>query len=256
MLYYRPYISVEEGDYVSSILIVEDDVIIGKKIEQLIIGMGKDIKVIKAKDGTVALQIADNIAIDIFIIDIKLPDYDGIELAKKFRKNYPYSPIIIESSKGDSVFQNIVHDQIGNLAFLKKPFLDSKLIAKVNDALGLVEHLYESSLKIRQNNFLRVINTKDIIYIEKIKDKKKISIVFYDRYRKRLVIEEFSGLSLYSLMDKLENKNELLRCHKSFIINPKMIERLNYVENTLILKYTEIEIPIGKTYKAAINYLL
>jgi|AKZA01.1.fsa_nt_gi LytTr DNA-binding domain. len=54
----------------------------------------------------------------------------------------------------------------------------------------------------------------------------------------------------------LEDENSLLRCHKGYIINPKMIEKLYYANNTISLKYAEEVIPIGKIFKNDIDLLL
>lgn len=239
-----------------TILIVEDNALVRNEIQKLINSMGNNVKVMNARNGNEALQIADHMSIDVFVIDIGLPDCDGIELSIQLRRTYPHTPIIIESSNCDSIYKNKVHDQIENLAFLTKPFSASKLIAKITHALNLADILSDSILKIRQNNYLRVIKIKEIIYIEKIKGQKKIAIATYSDYKKSVIIEEFSGCSLRAILDIPDDKKELLRCHKSYAINPKMIERLNYGSDTISLKYTEREIPIGKTFKNTVALLL
>jgi Response regulator containing CheY-like receiver, AAA-type ATPase, and DNA-binding domains len=73
--------------------------------------------------------------IDVFIIDIELPDWNGIELVIVIRKTYPYQPIIIESSQGEAQYQEQVYNRIADLAFIKKPYIHEKIIEKVNHAL-------------------------------------------------------------------------------------------------------------------------
>jgi len=239
-----------------AILIVEDNPIISAQIEKSINSIGKDIKILKSKEGVRALKIAETIEIAVFIIDIGLPDWDGVELANEIRKTYPYHPIIIESSKNDPQYQIHIHDQIENLAFLKKPYTNEKLIAKVKHALDIAKSLGSNQLKIKQNGFSRLIEINDILYIEKVKGKRKIEIILYHSHRQSLIREEFISVSLSALLETLKDKRDLFRCHKAYIVNPKMIEKLNYVNNTISLKYTEAEIPIGKTYKKSIDLLL
>jgi len=238
------------------LLIVEDDPTISAQIETCINSINRDIKVLKTKKGKIALKMAGIINFDAFILDIGLPDWNGIELAKELRKTYPMQPIIIESSEGDTHYQTQIHDQIENLAFLKKPFLNEKLIVKVNHALDIAQNLSTNSLKIEQNGFSSFIELKDVLYIEKVKGQRKIEIVSYHKHKQKLMREEFRNLTLSSLLDILKDKKSLLRCHKGYLINPKMIERLNYANNTVTLKYTDEEIPIGKTYKNAIDLIL
>lgn len=239
-----------------TILIVEDDTIIREQIESSLNSIDSNIRILKSKEGKKALEIATVVDIDVFIFDIGLPDWDGIKLAREIRKTYPHHPIIIESSQGDAQFQIDIHDQIENLAFLKKPYPTEKLITKIKVALNISESLGTKQLKIKQNGFSRLIELNDILYIEKVKGKKKIEIILYNQHHRTLTREEFMGVTLSSLLDSLKNKRELFRCHKGYIINPKMIEKLNYANNTISLKHTEEEIPIGKTYKNNIDLLL
>lgn len=243
------------GEGLQAILIVEDNELIQREIELSISNIDRGIKIMTAKEGKEALQIVENMAIDVFIIDIGLPDMNGITLAKEIRKKYRYNPIIIESSMGNSVYQNKVHDQIQNIAFLKKPYSSKKMILKISNALDMAESLNVKSLKIKQNSYMRVININEILYIEKVKGTKKIVVTLYSP-NKRCLVEESASCSLSSLLANLENKNELIQCHKGYIINPKMIEKLNYVNDTVLLKYTDKEIPIGKTFRSALALLV
>lgn len=238
------------------ILIIEDDIRISDQIETAIQGIDRNIKILKSAEGKRALQIAETMDIDIFIIDIRLPDWNGIELAKEIRKSYAYQPIIIESSESNPTLQMIVHDQIENLAFLSKPFEDAKMIVKVQRALDIARNIGTNQLKIKQNGFVRIIEIDDILYIEKVKFQKKIEMHLYNQKSQRLTKEIFAGLSLSSLLEMLKNDRDLFRCHKGYIINPKMIKKLNYADNSISLHYTEDRIPIGKTYKKAMDLLL
>lgn len=229
------------------ILIVEDDIHIREEIEKTVNSIDRDIRILTSKDGKEALTIIESIAIDIFIIDIGLPDWDGIALAKEIRKNYQYSPIIIESSKGNSTYQNKVLKEIKNLAFFRKPFSYSEFTAITKYAINLVKNLNVKKLLIKQNNQLRIFMLQDILYIEKIKNKKRFCIVSYDNDINDLIEEEFFGYTLDTLLELSEN--ELIRCHKSFLVNPKMIKKINYTNDTVTLKYTETQIPLGKTFK-------
>lgn len=229
---------------------------ISDQIEQAIRRSDRDVRILKAKEGASALKIMKTMEVNVFIIDIGLPDCDGIEIAKEIRKIYPFHPIIIESSRSDAEFRAHVHDMIENLAFLSKPYTSEKLMIKVNHALDIANSIGTNQLRINQNGFSKIFEIRDIVYIEKVKNKKKIAIYFYNQNRQCLVQEELQGLSLNAIMDMLKNKRELFRCHKGFIVNPKMIEGLNYVNNTINMKYTQEEIPIGKTFKSGIDSIL
>lgn len=238
------------------ILVVEDDPIIRDEIENAILSIDNNIKVINADDGKTALKVAQSISVDVFILDIGLPDYDGLELAKDIRKTYLFNPIIIQSSNSEASYQQEVHDQIENLAYLSKPYSKQKLVEKIKRSLKVAHRLGSNQLKIKQNGFCRIIDIKDILFIEKVKGYKNVEICFYDQNLNRVYREELLGISLNSIIDMLSYKCDLLRCHKSYIVNPKAIKKLNYAENTISLNHTSYKVPIGKTYKTIVDAIL
>ena len=238
------------------ILVVEDDQIISNEIENVILGIDNNIKVINADDGQTALKVAQTIRVDVFILDIGLPDYDGLELAKDIRKTYLFNPIIIQSSNSKASYQQEVHDQIENIAYLSKPYSKQKLIEKIKRSIEIAHRLGGNQLKIKQNGFCRIIDIDDILFIEKIKGYKNVEISLYDQNLNQVYREELLGISLSSIIDMLSYKCDLLRCHKSYIINPKAIKKLNYAENTISLNHTSYKIPIGKTYKTIVDSIL
>ena len=238
------------------ILVVEDNTVVSDKIERIIHGIDSDIKVLKTNEGQRALKISQAINVDVFIIDIGLPDYDGLELAKEIRKTYFYHPIIIQSCKDEAAYQIEVHDQIENLAYLSKPYSSEKLIIKIKHSLNIAKKLGTNQLKIKQSGYFRIIEVKDILFIEKIKSSKKIEIYFYDQDSGYIHTEIFNRITLNDISDMLKYKRDLLRCHKGYIVNPKVIKKLNYTDNTISLKFTEYVVPIGKTYRDSIDLIL
>lgn len=242
-----------------TVLIVEDDNKIRDQIEKTIQQMKEDFKTLAVHDIKSALELAEMVAVDIFILDVKLPDGNGIELAKKLRVTYPNQPIIIESSEQDLSFQKLVHDEIENLAFLEKPYSWEKLQTKMERALDIVKNQTTRKLVIEQNGFTYFFELNEVMYIETIKGSKWVDIVLYDRERDSLVRKTLKGFTLNKLIEDLPYKNALMRCHNSYIVNPQMITRWNYSPaqgNTIILKYQNIEIPIGKTYRNKIAPLV
>lgn len=117
------------------ILVVDDEIgaltLIGIMLERG--GFG----VLKAKDAKSALVVLDQNAPDMIILDVMMPEMDGIELCKviRGRQDTGGTPILILSARGDaeSIMRGI---EAGANDYLPKPILHHDLVAKVRSMLG------------------------------------------------------------------------------------------------------------------------
>ena len=89
------------------------------------------------------LKAVEDTVYDLYIIDINLPESDGISLLKKLRQKYPHVPVIMVSGYSD--IETIMDAYaVGCDEYLKKPFDLRELEIKVdklmnNNLLGLSE---------------------------------------------------------------------------------------------------------------------
>lgn len=76
------------------ILIVDDSTIIRNSLKT---GIGGHYEVLEAEDGAIGLNVAKDNKVDMFIIDVNMPNMDGITLTSKLREipEYQKSPIIM-----------------------------------------------------------------------------------------------------------------------------------------------------------------
>ncbi len=87
-----------------------------------------------AFDGISALKMAAESVFDLFILDIMLPDKNGIEVCKELRSNNIKSPILFLTALGTS--ENIALGlNIGADDYLVKPFKFIELNARINALL-------------------------------------------------------------------------------------------------------------------------
>ena len=111
-----------------NILVVDDDKEIVKAIE---IYLGKEnYKIYKAYDGEQALEQIKNNDIKLVILDIMMPNKDGIETLQELRKSKNI-PVIMLSAKSEDV-DKINGLNIGADDYVTKPFNPVELIARVN----------------------------------------------------------------------------------------------------------------------------
>jgi DNA-binding NtrC family response regulator len=111
------------------VLIVDDERDICWALESILRQMNlKPVSVINAE---MALKQLQYIPFKLAFVDVKLPDMDGIKLARLVRETFPYLPIILISGYYYQDDQTI-QEELGKLyvAFIEKPF-DVKEIRQV-----------------------------------------------------------------------------------------------------------------------------
>jgi DNA-binding NtrC family response regulator len=88
-----------------------------------------------ALTGTEALnKIEKNDSIDVVILDIRLPDIDGIDVLRNIRKKHPLIEVIIIS--GFATINSAVESlKLGAFDYLEKPFDINDLISKAKKAV-------------------------------------------------------------------------------------------------------------------------
>ncbi|MFL0165922.1 response regulator transcription factor [Candidatus Clostridium helianthi] len=114
-----------------SILVVDDEKDIREVIEIYLINEG--FEVITACDGLEALEKLKNEAIDLIILDIMMPELDGIRTCLKIREEKKM-PIIMLSAKSEDS-DKILGLNIGADDYVVKPFNPLELVARVKSQI-------------------------------------------------------------------------------------------------------------------------
>jgi two-component system, OmpR family, response regulator len=115
----------------SKILIVDDDPHIRELASVFLRNAGFEI--VEAGDGKDALAKLDAIKVDLFIIDIMMPNMDGWELCQELRAAYDL-PILMLTAKGETS-QKVKGFQLGSDDYLVKPFEPLELVERVKALL-------------------------------------------------------------------------------------------------------------------------
>jgi len=109
------------------ILVVDDE----KPIADILqFNLKKDgYEVFCAYDGDEALELVEEVQPDLILLDIMLPEKDGMEVCKEIRKKYEM-PIIMLTAK-DSEIDKVLGLELGADDYVTKPFSTRELLARV-----------------------------------------------------------------------------------------------------------------------------
>ena len=118
------------------ILIVEDEKSIAHFISTIL--NSNDYETLLARSGSEAKTMISSHCPDLVILDLGLPDMDGIEIIKKIR-SWSNLPIIVVSARGEDADKVVALDA-GADDYLTKPFSVEELLARIRVALRRVRY--------------------------------------------------------------------------------------------------------------------
>ena len=127
----RRYFSMERG----TILIVDDEHNIADLVELYIAREG--FRVLKASNGTDALKVVEREHPRLVILDVGLPDFDGLEVCRRLR-THSQIPVIFLTAR-DSEVDRVLGLELGADDYLTKPFSPAELVARVKAVLRRVD---------------------------------------------------------------------------------------------------------------------
>ncbi|MEG0134037.1 MAG: response regulator transcription factor [Clostridium sp.] len=131
-----------------NILVVDDEKEIRDAINIYL--RGENLKVFNASNGIQALEILEEKNIHLIVLDIMMPQMDGIKTCLKIRETNNI-PIIMLSAKGEDS-DKILGLNVGADDYITKPFNHLELVARVKSQL----RRYENPLSMENKDFIKV----------------------------------------------------------------------------------------------------
>jgi two-component system response regulator AtoC len=148
----------------ADVLVIEDKASFAEMLVSNLEDAG--ISVSCAKRGREALQIFKKEKIEIALIDLKLPDIDGIDLLRELKK-YDYDTTFIIMTAYGTIERAVEAMKLGAHDFLTKPFDVEHVINLVNRILGERRCVYENILlreeTERLQGFPEIVGTSEAI---------------------------------------------------------------------------------------------
>ncbi len=168
------YNKILSGDFLMKILIVEDEKELAKNLSTLLTAENFIVKT--EYNGNKALDVIFAENFDIIILDIMLPELDGLKIIKALRKEHIKTPVIMLTAKND-IADKVKGLDAGADDYIVKPFSTSELIARIR---AVLRRFRDDMSEIVEIDDLKInIETKEIFYNNNKMDltKKEYSIV-------------------------------------------------------------------------------
>ena len=115
-----------------SVLVVEDEQSIASFVSLYLKNAGYAVRAVGTGSGALNAVAAEMPSL--IVLDLNLPDMDGIEICRRLRGGGENMPIIMLTAKGDDV-ERIVGLEIGADDYIPKPFNPRELLARIQAVL-------------------------------------------------------------------------------------------------------------------------
>ncbi len=172
----------------TSILLAEDDMNLGHLLQTFLKSKGFNVSL--AQNGKIAFEKFNNGSFQFCILDVMMPEMDGITLAKEIREIDKKVPILFLTAKSMKE-DKLEGFSAGGDDYLTKPFAMEELLARINAILRRVE--------------VPASGDEDIFHVGTIKYEPEIRLLHLKDEVKKLTTKENQLLHLL-----VKNQNEIL----------------------------------------------
>ena len=131
------------------ILVVEDEQRLARLLQRVLTEERHTVDL--AHDGVDGLDRASGDSYDLVVLDLMLPDIDGIEICRRLRSERVQTPVLMLTARG-SVEDRVSGLNAGADDYLIKPFAMEELLARVNALLRRRERTPELSTQLQVND--------------------------------------------------------------------------------------------------------
>ncbi|GMV78771.1 MAG: DNA-binding response regulator [Chitinophagaceae bacterium] len=188
------------NDYKASILLVEDEEHLNETLKLNLELEGYEVT--SAYAGNEALDALNKAHFDLMILDIMLPEVDGITVAQTVRLSNDELPILMLSAKNTGV-DRVLGLKKGADDYLTKPFNLEELLLRVEKLIQKNKKIYEKESTIGDT----------YTFGDNLIDFKSLDAITYDGKKIKLSKKEANLLKLL-----IENKNEVVPREKILFV--------------------------------------
>jgi DNA-binding LytR/AlgR family response regulator len=221
--------------------VIVDDEPIARNVLETFVAKIPNLELVKScKNAMEAFEVANQQKIDIFFLDINMPDISGLSLAKSINQK---AKIIFTTAYREYAVDGF---NLKAVDYLLKPISFDRFLQSIHkyfEGVSFIDSEIKIEKSVLKNDFIFVrsdrkmikINFDEIQYVESLSDYIKIHSV-----DKTITTRE----TISNIETKLPAKN-FLRIHRSYIVN---LKKMNSYTNEFV-EIGKNAIPISRTYK-------
>lgn len=131
------------------LLVVDDEESIITLLQFNLEQAGYQVKTVM--DGKSAFELATKVKFDLIVLDLMIPDMDGLEVCKQLRQNKISTPILMLTAKDDE-FDKVLGLELGADDYLTKPFSPREVVARIRAILRRVGNAVDENTNVVEIN--------------------------------------------------------------------------------------------------------
>lgn len=141
------------------LLIVEDEVLAITMLERILVN--ENYEILSATSGSEAIELLDGCQIDGILLDLGLPDMDGLDVLKHIRNEAKttHIPVIVVSAKEDEI-DVILALEMGADDYIKKPYKRRELTARIKAIFRRVHREGQVSGKVIEFGNIKIFEDR------------------------------------------------------------------------------------------------
>lgn len=183
-------------------------------------------------------KLDDGAEYDIYLLDIIMPEIDGLELGKKIRSITNKGIIIYLTSSRDYALDAY---QVYAMQYLIKPIEQDTFARALDRAIGTLEPAHGSTFTVKSTEGTVRLHFASICYIEC--EKHTLAIHTQDG---RVIPTKSIRVPFETAVEELLNDPRFIRIHQSYVVNLDYVKNMINQTFELSINGSQVSLPISK----------